>query len=46
MRTDGTQDADIASQAENKSHQQHVTQEHNILIYCILNAELNIILLY
>ena len=46
MRTDSTHDPDLVDQAEKvlvKSNQQY---ENNILIYCILNAELNIILLY
>ena len=47
MRTDSINDPNLIGQAE--KHQLQISStiwEHNILIYCILNAERNIILLY
>ena len=46
-RTDSTNSPDLVGQAEKRQRQISSTiWEHNILIYCIFNAELDIILLY
>ena len=47
MRTDSTHLPDLATQADKGQCQMSsITWEHNIPIYCILNAELNIISLH
>ena len=48
MRTNSTINPNLSNQAEKDQYQISSTTiwEHNILIYCILNAKLNIILLY
>ena len=47
MRTDSINDPNLVDQAENGQLQISSTiWDHNILIYCILNAKFNIILLY
>ena len=48
MRTNSTINPNLSNQAEKDQYQISSTTiwEHNILIYCILDAELNIILLY
>ena len=46
IRTDNINDPNLVSQARKGHYQISSTiQEHNILIYCILNAEVNIIFL-